>query len=195
MTHFFQSTLVVCAFIMAAAVSAGEAAVVYEDVITEGEVGSGANQTMIVIDWDTGFTPSHAWLFSYNDSATFADAYNAIAEIEPDFTWSESAFVDHIHYHDGVDDHLSEAPGWLSFWESQDGADWSPTTMGVFDQPLIADGFAGTNANLEAGVWPGDAPTTPTIPEPTTAMLLTGAAAAMLRRRPPRSVDRVAHRF
>ena len=145
----------------------------FNDVIIEGVVGSGANESMIVIDWDSGLTESHAWLFLWDTAATFQDAYNAIEAAEGGaFSWSNTSFVDFMDYTDDDGDvHITGAPGWLSFWESSDGETWATTSTGVFDSALSDGSWAGANANLPSGTWPGSAPTVP-VPEPGTALLV-----------------------
>lgn len=159
-------------------------------VATEGEVGTptGVNQAMIVFDWDAGTTESHAWLYRWDGSATLADAFDAIVSAEGGaFSWSQDPFVQFIHYaDDDGDNHVSAAPGWISFWGSADGESWSTTASGVYDELLADGGWAGANANLPSGTWPGGAPSVP-VPEPGTALLvglgLTGMAVRQRRSR------------
>ncbi len=155
--------------------AAPASALSFLDVATEGTVGDpgGANQAMIVIDWDSGVSASHAWLFRWDGSARFADAYDAILAAEAGaFSWSQAAFVQFVHFSDGDgDDHLTGAPSWLSFWSSSDGESWSITNLGVYDEPLVDGGWAGANANLPSGTWPGSAPAVP-VPEPGSGLLV-----------------------
>jgi hypothetical protein len=60
---------------------------------------------------------------------------------------------------------------WLSFWNSLDGETWLTNNFGIEDEPLVDGGWAGANANLPSGTWPGDAPSVP-VPEPSTAGLV-----------------------
>ena len=45
----------------------------------EGTVGSGSNETMIVIDWESGVTESHSWLYQWDGAVYVDDALNSIA--------------------------------------------------------------------------------------------------------------------
>ena len=36
----------------------------------DGNFGTGTNQTMLVVDWNSGNIPSHAWLYSWSDPTT-----------------------------------------------------------------------------------------------------------------------------
>jgi len=160
----------------------------FDDVALEGTVGSGANESIILVDWDSGVTESHAWLFQWDGVASYGDAFDAIMASVAGFSGSQSSFVTFMDYDDGVDAHVTEFSGWLSFWESADGESWATTFDGVYTQALVDGGWAGVNANLPE-IWPGDAPSVPTvIPEPSTALLLAlGLGAVTIgRRRWPR---------
>ena len=154
----------------------------FDQVITEGTVGSGDRQAMVVVDWNGGATPSHAWQFRWNDDATFADALNAIETAFSSFDWSNAAFVTELDY----EDHVGNRDGWMSFWHSADGEAWQTNNLGLFDHTLSDQGWVGANAAGIAGNWPGGAPAVPA-PEPATALLLSGAAAALVLRRERRA--------
>ena len=151
---------------------AGEAfGLSFDDVLTDGTIGSGANETMIVIDWETGATPSHAWRFQWDGLLSYADALDGLATNVSGFSWSQTSFVQYVNYDEGSENHVTVLAGWLSFWESSDGESWATTPEGVYLQPLVDGGWAGVNANLPE-VWPGDAPAMPMpVPEPSAALL------------------------
>lgn len=146
----------------------------FTDVIVESEVGSGANEAMIVIDWQAGTSPSHAWLFRWDGAASHEDAYAAIDIAEgSDFSWSGGPFVSYMDYaaDDDGDAHATTNIGWLSFWSSGDGESWLDLQVGIGDEALVDGGWAGANPNLEVNGWPGEPPVAP-LPEPGTSLLL-----------------------
>jgi hypothetical protein len=157
---------------MAVLLLAGEAfGLSFDDVLIDGTVGSGANETMVVIDWETGTTPSHAWRFQWDDGPlpyVYADAFDALMADVTGFSWSQTAFVTYVNYDEGSENHVTETGNWLSFWQSGDGENWLDTQLGVFQQPLVNGGWVGVNANLPQ-IWPGDSPWVPLavpVPEP-----------------------------
>jgi hypothetical protein len=156
----------------------------FDDVLIDGTVGSGANETMIVVDWETGATPSHAWRFRWDGLLSYADALDALTANVTGFSWSQTSFVQFVNYDDGSEQNFSDYPGWLSFWESADGETWIDTQLGVYQQLLVDGGWMGVNANLPE-IWPGDAPSLP-VPEPSTGVLvalsLVGLSAGQRRR-------------
>jgi len=163
----------------------------FDDVVIEGEVGAGSQEAMIVADWKSGATPSHAWLFRFDGFANLASAFDAIElATGGSFDWDldPSGFVVSMDYDDGAEQHVTTHPGWLSFWSSADGETWIDSQVGVLDQLLVDGGWAGANPNLsdDFTLYPGPAPQVP-IPEPATG-LLAGLGLALLgmqrRRRP-----------
>ena len=161
-------------------------AIPFSAVDLEGTVGTagGTNEAMIVIDWDAD---SFAWLYQWNGTATFSDAYIAIADSEGGaFSWTEGNFVETMSYTTGGQTYTTGAAYWLSFWNSADGYTWSTNSLGVEEQPLVNGGWAGAQANLPANgdPWHGPQPSVP-IPEPGTAVLvLVGLVALTARGRP-----------
>ncbi len=154
----------------------GAEALSFADVAIESEVGAGANEAMIVLDWKEGVSPSHAWLYRWEGSASFADAYDAIqAATLGAFTWSGGNFVEFMSYDDADgDQHDTQAAFFLSFWTSLAGESWQTIDVGVEEQPLVDGGWSGANPNLtdDIDLFPGDAPNVPLVPEPSTAALL-----------------------
>jgi hypothetical protein len=152
---------------------AGEAlGLSFDDVLVDGTIGSGASETMIVIDWETGATSSHAWRFQWDGLLSYADALDALVANVSDFSWSQTSFVQYVNYDEGSENHVTVAEGWLSFWESGDGETWLDTQLGVYQQVLVDGGWMGVNANLPE-IWPGDAPSVPLlVPEPSTGVLV-----------------------
>ena len=112
-------------------------AIPFSAVDLEGTVGTagGTNEAMIVIDWDAD---SFAWLYQWNGTATFSDAYIAIADSEGGaFSWTEGNFVETMSYTTGGQTYTTGAAYWLSFWNSADGYTWSTNSLGVEEQPLV----------------------------------------------------------
>lgn len=140
-------------------------------------VGTGSNQTMIVVDWETGLTPSHAWLYQYDGTKFVADALDAIVAVSS-FEWSQNAYVEFMNYDDGAEVHQTLNFGWLSFW-NKDGGDWQWNGYGVYEQELVNGSWSGIIA--DDPVWGDIAPTIPQIPEPATMLLI--AVGAFLARR------------
>ncbi len=145
----------------------------------EGTVGTGTSQTMIVIDWESGITASHAWLYNWNTSAVVADALDAIKTAYASFDWSQSAFVQYINYDDGSENHQTVNTGWLSFWNKDTGS-WATNANGVYEQNLTNGGWSGAIAD-DYPDW-GDVPPTVPTPEPATLMLV-GLGALAVRRK------------
>jgi len=160
---------------------AGEAfGLSFDDVSIDGSIGSGANETMIVIDWETGATPSHAWRLRWDGALSYAGALDALTANVSGFSWSQTSFVQYVNYDEGSENHVTVSAGWLSFWESDDGVTWLDTQLGVYQQLLVDGGWMGVNANLPE-VWPGDAPSVP-VPEPSTGMLVALSLAGIAAR-------------
>jgi hypothetical protein len=160
--------------------------------------GSGPNQTMFVIDWKSGTTPSYAWLYSWSDPSTTMDqALTQLEESEPSRFYYDApgGFVLGLDYFDGAEEHPGNTQGFMSIWDSAgtgDGPDFR-LNRGVA-ATLIDGGWAGINA---AGVappdpYPGNPPRVPlatAVPEPTSltlgslAIVMAGCGAARQRRR------------
>ena len=146
----------------------------------EGSVGTGSSETMIVIDWESGVTPSHAWLYQWNTNAVVADALDTIKAAYPLFDWSQTAFVQYINYNDGVDNHQTVNTGWLSFWNKDSGS-WATNSAGVYDQLLTDGGWSGAIAD-DYPDW-GDVPPTVPVPEPVTLVILMLGVSGFIRKR------------
>jgi hypothetical protein len=154
---------------------------VYAGITVEVEslIGTGSNQTMIMIDWESGLTQSYAWLYKYDDTKFVADAFDAIQAAVTDFQWSQSAFVQYINYDDGSEYHQTINTGWLSFW-NKDSGDWQWNNFGIYEQQLLNGGWSGTIAD-DYPDW-GDVPPTIPVPEPA-AVLLFAIAGCIARRK------------
>ena len=158
-------------------------AIPFTDVVIDASVGSGSNEAMIVFDWKTGSTPSHAFLFSWDGVATFGTAYDAIEAAVAGFDWSGGNFVSFIDYFDGSEQHETTNDGWLSFWNSADGENWVLNGVGVLEQVLVDGGWAGANPNVDpTSSWPQPPPNVP-VPEPTTGLLMATALLTLCTRR------------
>lgn len=154
----------------------------YDGIAVEVEslVGTGSNQTMIVIDWESGLTESHAWLYKYDGSKVVADALDTIQSSVADFEWSQSAFVQYINYNDGSEYHQTVNTGWLSFW-NKDSGNWQWNNLGVYEQQLLNGGWSGTIAD-DYPDWGDVTPTIP-VPEPAAVLLFAFGAFAARRRK------------
>lgn len=156
---------------------------------------SGANETIIVIDWnDTnapvgGYTtPMHAFGYRWTGTETILDALNAIAAGGA-FSFQNinfgAGFVDYAFYNDGVDNHTNQTPndysGWVWLGDSADGgATWTANTDGIDIETLTVGQIEGINLN--PGQWTNANLTVP-VPEPGTGVLLAGLSSLMLLRR------------
>ncbi len=83
--------------------------------------GSGTNETMLVLDWKSGATPSYAWLYYWSDSSTtMDDALRQLAASEPSqFQYNApEGFVIALNYFDGTEQHIGNTQGWMSIWDS-----------------------------------------------------------------------------
>lgn len=156
--------------------------IVYDGISVEIEslVGTGSNQTMVVIDWKSGLTESHAWLYKYDGTKVVADAFDAIQAAVAGFEWSQTAFVDYINYNDGSEFHQTVNTGWLSFW-NKDSGDWAWNDVGVYEQQLLNGGWSGIIAD-DYPDW-GDVPPTVPVPEPATVLVIALGTLIAHRRR------------
>lgn len=165
-------------------------------------VGSGANASVLVIDWDTFggpyTSPSHAFLYQWDGSKTLLDMLTAFQSAGV-FTFTGTAFIGEINYTDADgDSHANPNSGYWELasgtnpfgtWEGFDPSnpDWDFNAAGA-DVEILADGqFEGINAAF----WDPDNDwarvatplSVPLVPEPTSAALLAFAGAVLIRRR------------
>lgn len=151
------------------------------NVEVEGSYGSGANQTMLVIDWNSGLTPSHAWLYSWSGTTTIHAMLTNLAALLPGaFAYNApGGFVTGLDYFDGHEQHMGNRAGWMSIWDSAGagaGPKFKTTPRGVAGMNLLVGGWVGINADgVSGGAWPGPAPAVPLaapVPEPSGLALL-----------------------
>lgn len=174
------------------------------DLEIDATVGSGANRTVLVVDWDSFGGPyasaSHAFLYQWDGEATVLDLLTALQDSAV-FTFTTGfggGFLNNIAYTDtDGDTHTNPVDGnWelasgtnpLGAWEGFDlsNPDWDFSVLGI-DQELLVDGqFEGINAvffdpnnNFERV---GTALTVPIVPEPGTAALVACGALLFSRR-------------
>lgn len=165
-------------------------------------VGTGANASVLVVDWDIYGgpynSPAHAFLYQWDGSATLLDMLTAFQDAGV-FTFTGTAFIGQISYTDADgDSHANPSPGnWelasgtnpFGTWEGYDPSnlDWDFNAGGA-DVELLADGqFEGMNAAFwdPNNNWQrvGTPLSVPVVPEPTSVALLTLSGAVVLRRR------------
>jgi len=156
--------------------------------------GSGANETLIVVDWnDTNgpyVTESHAFGYRWDGSAFLTDAIAAInlaGGLDLDDSGFGGGFVTIGTYNDGVDNHTNAGhSGWVWLADTTDhGVTYNQNGGGTDVEVLGNLKVEVININL-TGVFTGDNATLPIVPEPTSAMLLLGSGGLMLLRRKAR---------
>ena len=153
--------------------------------------GGGANETIVVIDWNTTNGPyvseTHAWGFRWDGTAYLADALNAIeAAGALDLTYGYGGgFLFHAFYNDADGDlHNTQSPndyeGWWWTGDTTDGGQtWTASLVGIRAKTLAHGRIEGLN--MDSGAWTGATLTIPT-PEPATVGLLAAGAGAILLR-------------
>jgi len=168
----------------------------------DAHAGSGANASVLVIDWDTFGgpynSPSHAFLYRWDGDATVLDMLTAFQDAGV-FSFTGSSFLSDIAYTDADGDtHSNPAAGnWelasgtnpLGAWEGFDTSnpDWDFNLVGVHEELLTDGHFEGINAaffdpnNGYARV--GSPLTVPLVPEPGTLGLVVLSGLMLGRRR------------
>ncbi|MBN2212567.1 MAG: hypothetical protein JW709_14310 [Sedimentisphaerales bacterium] len=170
----------------------------------ETELGSGANETILVIDWnrlDHGWdtiSESHAFLYRWDGDKTVADMladFDTANILDVTFTYGGAA-AGFISYYDGVENHFHiEESSWNSasttdpfaYWggwgDPASGWDWN---QGGIDVEMLADGqFEGINATVYYISLPEYADTQldiPIVPEPACLTFLVIGGLGLLRR-------------
>lgn len=170
--------------------------------------GSGANETILVVDWNVMGGPyqteSHAFGFRWDGTAYESDMLNALHDAGV-FTVTSGyggAFLYDIVYNDGVDQHThaDEEGSWnlastddpYAQWGAMSG-DWTKlgewdANMAGYDQELLVNGqLEGINAiqwfSGDPNAYPLDVPFA-TVPEPASlGLLLVGGVGLLARRR------------
>jgi len=152
-------------------------------------VGSGTNETIVVIDWNQTNGPytteSHAWGYRWDGTKYLSDALTAIdAAGALNITTSYGgAFPDDAFYNDpSIDSDNHTSAGWSGWWwlgDTVNGASWTPNAGGITSEVLVNGNIEGMN--IDSGAWTSDTLSIP-VPEPTTIALL-GLGGLLLRRR------------
>ncbi|MBU0637844.1 MAG: hypothetical protein KKB50_03190 [Planctomycetes bacterium] len=153
--------------------------------------GSGASETIVVIDWNQTNGPydteAHAWGYRWDGDQYVSDAITAICAAGPlEVTTNYGgAFLDHAFYFDPqIDDDQHTSDGWAGWWWAGDtldgGQTWNLNAGGITEK-LLGDGRI-EGFNMDAGNWTSDTLTIP-VPEPSTLATLLACAALAARRR------------
>ncbi len=143
--------------------------------------GTGQNQAIIVIDWNDMNGPynteSHAWCYKWDSSATLADALTAIdAAGALDITTGYGGgFLNDAFYNQtAVDGDNHTSTGYSGWWwtgsTTDGGQNWTPASGGLTSNILQNGIIEGINGH--AGQWNANGLEIPTVPEPTSLLLL-----------------------
>ncbi len=122
-------------------------------------VGSGSDSSVLVVDFQDGsFTPSYAWGFLHDGTATGEDMLNAIAAADVNFVASiGGGFLSDITYNDHAG--IGGAPNWWSTWSGTGMGDLA-MNMGLAE--VLSNG-SWFGCSYEPYI-PGGEPTGPTEP-------------------------------
>lgn len=149
--------------------------------------GSGANESIIVIDWNETNGPyateAHAWGYRWDGPTTIKDALlviEASSTLTVEYAFG-GGFVNNAWYDDGVDHHATDGyAGWVWVGSTADGGDTLVLNGGgVHVEPLEHHVIEAINWN--PGDWTGANFTIPA-PEPATSLMLTFPAVIVLLR-------------
>jgi len=153
--------------------------------------GSGASETIVVIDWNMTngpyVTEAHGWGYRWEDTAYVSDALAAIdtaGALNLVYGY-QGGFLLHAFYSDPDGDlHNTQSPndyaGWWWMGDTTDGGlTWIESQVGIKDKTLAHGRIEGLN--MDSGAWTGATLTIP-VPEPATIGLLAAGAGAILLR-------------
>ena len=122
-------------------------------------VGSGSDSSVLVVDFQDGsFTPSYAWGFLHDGTATGEDMLNALAAADVNFVANiGGGFLSDITYNDHAG--IGGAPNWWSTWSGTGMGDLA-MNMGLAE--VLSNG-SWFGCSYEPYI-PGGEPTGPTEP-------------------------------
>ena len=114
----------------------------FDDVAIENWIGSGPNEAMFIIDFDSdpiGTDSAFAWGINFEGDSISGDAIlSMIAEADENLTYTMNGiFLDNINYFTNNQNYTNPNSGWFSILESNDGSVWN-WNSGIADN--IADG-------------------------------------------------------
>ena len=109
----------------------------FNDVNLEGWIGTGQNEAMFVVDFDSdpvGMDSTFAWGINFeSDSINGLEILSLIEQFNPDFTYTVGGgFLDNIVYENNGQTFTNPNSGWFSIIESTDGENWE-WNMGITD--------------------------------------------------------------
>lgn len=109
----------------------------FDEVNVEGWVGTGQNEVMFIVDFDSdpvGMDSTFAWGINFeSDSINGEEILSLIAQSNTDFTYTVGGpFLDNIAYQKNGQSYTNPNSGWFSILESADGENWE-WNMGISD--------------------------------------------------------------
>ena len=114
----------------------------FDEVAIENWVGSGSNEAMFILDFDSdpvGMDSAFAWGIQFDgDSISGDEILSLIAQDDDNFSFTMSGgFLSNINYYYSNLNYTNPNDGWFSILESNDGSVWE-WNNGIADN--IADG-------------------------------------------------------
>ncbi|GAB4279975.1 MAG: hypothetical protein Kow0068_04060 [Marinilabiliales bacterium] len=102
----------------------------FNDVNIEGYTGTGQNEAMFIVDFDSdsiGVDSSFAWIVRFDaDSISGDSILSKISTDFTDFTYDYSGgFLNNVNYVKNFITYTNPNPGWFSIIESNDGVNWN----------------------------------------------------------------------
>jgi len=113
------------------------AQIAFDEVNVEGWVGTGQNEAMFILDFDSdpiGMDSTFAWGIQFEtDSINGDEILSLIAQSNPNFTYTVGGvFLDNIIYSINGQSYTNPNSGWFSILESADGENWE-WNLGITD--------------------------------------------------------------
>ncbi len=106
-----------------------QAQIPFTTIITENTYGSGSNQVLCVVDFDSdtvGTDSSFAWILQFDcDSLSGDSILHALASYDSNFNVDiTSGFLNNISYTQASQTYTNPNVGWFAIYESTDGQHW-----------------------------------------------------------------------